>query len=84
MDPSLKSLVCAKGKLPADHSIIKKLDVIFTHLEMHPHQYQLHTLILSLVLQSLLAHNIRDPIQIVPLGILAHIHADSLTQINYR
>ena len=58
---------------PSDHVIIKKLDTIFTRLEMHPHKYELQSLILILVVQSLLSRCIRDPIQVVLWGILAHM-----------
>ena len=68
MDPALKSLVSPKGKLSPDHGIIKKLYTIFTLLEMHPHQYELQSMMISIVLQSLLNRSIRDPIQRVPWG----------------
>ena len=40
---------------------------------MHPHQFKLHSLILSRVLQSRLTRCQRDPIHFLPLGILEEI-----------
>ena len=59
----------------------KKLDTIFTRVDMHLHQYELQSLILILVLQSLLTRCLRDPIQVMPLGILAHMSKSFATPI---
>ena len=83
IDPSLKSLVCAKCQLPPDHDFITKLDIIFARLDMHPHQYELQSLILSLVLQSLVTRTVRDPIQVVHWGNLIG-SSSSLAEMNYQ
>ena len=80
MDRSLKSLFCIKSKLSPDHINIQKLPLIFTRLEMHPHQFELQSLILILVLQSLFYRCKRDSIDIVPCGILVSSIARAISE----
>ena len=65
MDPRLKLRICTICKLPSDNDLVKKLDIISNQLEVHPHQYEILSLILLIVHQILLARCGVGPIQIV-------------------
>ena len=72
------------SQIPPDHEISKRLDIIFTTLEIHPRQFELQSLILSLVPQSLLAPCRTDPILVVPRVIPAHMSKLSSQIFLYR
>ena len=59
MDPRIK-YYCKRCNFPTDHGIIKKLDNIFTKLEMDPHEGELHSLITNVVHQVILTGATRD------------------------
>ena len=48
MDPRIRSRFCTLCKLPLDHEIVKKLDIIFTRLAINPNQYEVLRLLLNI------------------------------------